>query len=160
VRLSFVGDIIMHIPVKNCVQSRNVRDADGTTSLNNNGFDYLFERIRNELRESDVAVGNMEFPIAPPFTSKPRIFNCPPEVLSSMKEAGFTMMHIANNHILDQGDRGVVTTMGYIRNSGMDYLGVGETEAAARAGIVKTVKGIRIGFLGYTGLLNYHRPRR
>lgn len=160
VRLSFVGDIIMHIPVKSCVQSRNVRDPSGRDSLNNNGFDFLFDRVREDLQGSDIVVGNMEFPIAPPFTSKPRIFNCHPEVLPALRKAGFTMMHIANNHILDQGDRGVVTTMGYIRNSGMDYLGVGENEAAARAGLVKIVKGIRIGFIGYTGLLNYHRPRR
>ncbi|MBN2080377.1 MAG: CapA family protein [Spirochaetes bacterium] len=160
VRISFVGDIIMHIPVKNSVQYRNIHNAEGTASLNNRGFDFLFERVRDDLQGSDVVVGNMEFPIAPPFSSKPRIFNCRPEILPAMKKAGFTMMHIANNHILDQADRGVVTTMGFIRNSGMDYLGVGENEPAARAGLMKTVRGIRIGFLGYTGLLNYHRPRR
>ncbi|TFH42228.1 MAG: CapA family protein, partial [Chrysiogenales bacterium] len=158
-RISFVGDIIMHIPVKNCARSRALPDVNRAPSSNNMGFDHLFERIKDDLEGSDIVVGNMEFPVSPPYASKPRIFNCRPEVLPAMKKAGFTMMHLANNHILDQGEGGVTGTMSHVRESGMDYVGVGENEDITRAGLVKTIHGIRIGFIGYTGLTNYSRPR-
>ena len=44
--------------------------------------------------------------------------------------------------------------------AGLDNLGVARDEKTARAGIVKEVGGMRIGFIGYTGYLNYRRPER
>lgn len=153
--IAFTGDIIMHIPVKSCARARNRADGDRNGSLNNGGFDFLFERIRDDLRHSDVVVGNMEFPVSPPFRSEPWIFNCLPESIGAMKWAGVTMVTIANNHMLDQGGQGVVDTMRFLSRQGMEYIGAGETGESARAGIVKKVRGVRVGFLGYTGVLNY-----
>jgi len=158
VRLSFTGDIIMHMPVKMCARAHNEPGTQPHQSRNNRGFDFLFERIRPVFSDSDMVVGNMEFPVVPPFTSKPKIFNCEPDVLSAMKKAGFHVMHIANNHILDQGEAGVVSTMRYLRAYGLDYLGVGHNEAEARGGIVRTLRGIRVGLIGYAGYLNYPLP--
>ena len=76
VRLSFTGDIIMHIPVKMCAREHDEPGPEPGQSRNNRGFDFLFERIHPVFSDSDMVVGNMEFPIAPPFTSKPKIFNC------------------------------------------------------------------------------------
>jgi poly-gamma-glutamate capsule biosynthesis protein CapA/YwtB (metallophosphatase superfamily) len=157
--MSFTGDIMMHIPVKACALAHNKMDHEGRESLNNRGFDFLFRRIKGSLRDSDIAVGNMEFPVSPPFVSKPKIFNCYPEVISAMARAGFTMLFIGNNHILDQGEKGVVHTMGFIRRNRLEYLGVSTDERTARAGIVKKINGIRIGFLGYAGYMNYPLPR-
>ncbi|OHD67501.1 MAG: hypothetical protein A2W19_07395 [Spirochaetes bacterium RBG_16_49_21] len=158
--ISFTGDIMMHIPVKTCALSRNKIDDNTKKSLNNRGFDFLFQRIKGSLRSSDIAVGNMEFPVSPPFEGKPKIFNCHPDVIPAMKEAGFTILHIGNNHILDQGEQGVIHTMEFIRNSRLDYLGVAADEPAARAGIVKDIHGIRVGFIGYAGYLNYPMPKK
>lgn len=159
-RISFAGDIIMHIPVKTSAHSHSMVDVKTKTSLNNNGYDYLYCQIRDTVKKSDIAVGNMEFPVSPPFESKPKIFNSSPDAIRGMKQAGFNMVTIANNHILDQGDRGVVSTMRFLRENKVDYIGVGADEAAARAGIVKTVHGIRIGFIAYTGCLNYPKPKK
>ncbi|MBP7737051.1 MAG: CapA family protein [Spirochaetes bacterium] len=159
VSISFTGDIIMHIPVKSSAQARNKTDGAGKKSINNNGYDFLYERIRPVLKQSDIVVGNMEFPVSPPFQSKPRYFNCPPEGIAAMQWAGFNLVTIGNNHLLDQGNDGVVNTMRYLDRYRMDYIGVGENEARARAGVVKTVHGMRVGFLGYAGYLNFPRPR-
>ncbi len=159
-RLSFTGDIIMHIPVKSCALSRDSRGAVKKGSLNNRGFDYLFDRIKGSFAGSDIVVGNMEFPVAPPYESRPYIFNCYPEVLPALKKAGFTMMHMANNHILDQEEAGVVSSLEHVRRAGFDNLGVARDEKTARAGIVKEIGGIRIGFIGYTGYLNRRLPAR
>lgn len=157
-RLAFTGDIIMHIPVKNCAYTHNSPASGRKGSLNNHGFDFLFEPVRSVFEGSDIVVGNMEFPIAPPYDSKPFIFNCNPEVLPAMKKAGFTIMHMANNHLMDQGEPGIISTVRFVERAGLGRLGVALDEKTARAGIVKEVGGMRIGLIGYTGYLNYRLP--
>ncbi len=158
--ISFTGDIIMHIPVKSSAGAHNEISKVTKASVNNGGFNYLYEKIRPLLRQSDIVVGNMEFPVNPPFRSRPRYFNAPPDAIAAMKWAGYTMVTIGNNHLLDQGEAGVVSTMRFLRRHKMDYIGAGVSEEAARAGIVRTVNGIRIGFLGYTGYLNFPRRKK
>ncbi len=160
VSISFTGDIIMHIPVKSSASAHAIIDKDSKTSKNNNGFNFLYEKIRPVLQQSDIVVGNMEFPVSPPFQSRPRYFNCPPDGIAAMKWAGFTMVTIANNHLLDQGEQAVPSTLRYLSRYGMDCIGVAPTEESARAGIVKTVRGIRIGFIGYAGYLNFPRQKK
>lgn len=153
--LAFTGDIIMHIPVKSCARLHNrVRNGE---SLNNDGFDYLFRDIVPYLNDTDIAVGNMEFPVAPPYTSKPWIFNSPPGVLRAMKRAGFTTMHLGNNHILDQGEEGLHATLRELKTAGLDYTGIRDKHAKY-TGVIKNVNGIRIGLLGYTAVMNYAIP--
>ena len=158
--IAFTGDIMMHIPVKASAIAHNKVNEATKVSNNNGGFDFLFERIQDSFKGSDIVVGNMEFPVSPPFYAKPKIFNCYPEVIPALKKAGFTMLHIANNHILDQGEKGIISTMDYIGNNRLDYLGVAADEPAARAGIVKNVDGMRIGFIGYAGHMNYSLPKK
>jgi poly-gamma-glutamate capsule biosynthesis protein CapA/YwtB (metallophosphatase superfamily) len=158
--ISFTGDIIMHIPVRTAARHHNKNSKEKKRSINNRGYDFLFEKTRSYLKKSDVTVGNMEFPISSPFKSVPWIFNCYPDVIPAMQQGGFSMMFIANNHILDQGPGGIVSTVKYLKKYGMDNLGVDLTEAAARKGIVKDINGIRTGFIGYTGVSNYRIPKK
>ncbi len=157
-RISFTGDIIMHIPVKSCALRNDSRDAATGKSINNGGFDYIFGRIRETLGASDLVVSNMEFPVSPPFESKPFVFNCRPEVLGAMKKAGITLVTIANNHITDQDHRGVLSTISYLKQYGIDYIGAGAGEAAARTGYVYAKNGIRVGLLACTGVINTAFP--
>lgn len=156
--ISFTGDIIMHIPVKSCALRHNLADSGGNGSLNNGGFDFLFERIAPVLRESDCAVGNMEFPVAPPFESRPFIFNCRPEVLGALKRAGFCALSIANNHILDQGAEGFHHTLEFLDKNGMRHIGGGPSEESARSGIVVERRGIRAGIISYAAGINTGLP--
>lgn len=158
VTLIFTGDIIMHIPVKSCAASRNELDKN-KKSLNHAGFGYLFERIAPALSSADITCGNMEFPVSHPYNSVPWEFNCRPEVLDAMRSSGFTMMHIANNHVLDQGEKGIVNTIGYLKAKNIDYIGADISEAAARGGIIKEFRGVRVGLIGYTGVMNYPFPK-
>ena len=58
--VSFVGDIIMHIPVKTCARLNDLPSGTAGESANNAGFDYLFERIAPRLRAADITLGNLE----------------------------------------------------------------------------------------------------
>ncbi len=152
VRLAFTGDIIMHGPVRSCAYRRH-RDG-GAAYRGNRGFNYLFEKITPLFADSDITAGNMEFPIFPPYDSRGTVFNCAPEVLAALKDAGFTLLSIANNHIMDQGEPGFRHTVRSLEKSGIPFVGadVGGTEA--RRGVVIRVRGVRIGFFAATGVLN------
>lgn len=157
--VAFTGDIIMHIPVKNVAALHNVKDETGE-SKNNGGFDFLFEKITPLLTSADVAVGNMEFPVAKPYKSRPWVFNCTPDVIPAMKRAGISAVITANNHVLDQRSAGLLETMELLKNYGVSYAGTGATAAEARDGIVLSVNGINCGVLACTGISNTPIPKK
>lgn len=157
ITVAFTGDIIMHIPVKECARQNNTIDPKTGKTSNNSGFDYLFSRVSGVLSDSDMTVANMEFPVSEPFESIPIIFNCHSDVIPAMKKAGIKMVTIANNHILDQGENGIFNTIRNLDENRMKYIGAGKTEESARRGLIQEIKGVRIGFIAYTGYLNYPR---
>ena len=160
VSISFIGDVIMHIPVKTCARINNIIDPETKKSLNNEGFDFLFDKIRSRLSSSDLTLANMEFPVAAPYTSKPFIFNCEPGIVPAMKNAGISAVTIANNHILDQGQEGAVSTIELLKANAISYIGAGLTADEAKAGMLFTEKEISVGLLAATGVLNWPIPKK
>ncbi len=149
----------MHLPVRRSARDNNILSPD-KRSINNKGYDFLFSRIKKHLSASHITVGNMEFPVSPPFKSVPWIFNCYPDVIPALKKSGFTMVSIANNHILDQGIKGIKNTLHYLNKYNMDFIGVNSDESSARSGLIKNIDGIKIGFIAYSGYLNYKVPKK
>ncbi|MBN2436672.1 MAG: CapA family protein [Spirochaetes bacterium] len=139
--VGFAGDIMMHIRVKKCAAI--------------NGFDHLFKRISPELESVDYMSGNMEFPVSPPFKSKGIIFNAPEASIPAVKKAGFDLVVLANNHILDQKEKGLLDTIAFLEKYNLPFIGVKKTEKDARLGHVETINGIRVGMTAYAGLINY-----
>ncbi|MDA3900267.1 MAG: CapA family protein [Spirochaetes bacterium] len=139
--IGFTGDIMMHIRVKKCASI--------------NGFDHLFERIAPELKSVDFMSGNMEFPVSPPFKSRGIIFNAPKGTIPAMKKAGFDILVLANNHILDQGHQGLFDTIGFLEKYSIPYLGVGRSMESTRTGYTTKINGITVGMMAYAGLVNY-----
>ncbi len=155
--ISFTGDVMMHGPVKSCAYSRTARNNGAIVK---NGFHHLFEPVTAQLQRGDLTVGNMEFPVKPPFTGKSIVFNCRPEVVDAMKNAGFDLVTLANNHVLDQGPEGIDTTLRYLDERGIEHVGVQITNKTGSRGYFTTIKDIRIGIIAYTGVHNYPMPRK
>ncbi len=157
VTVTFTGDVIMHGPVKSFAYRNNIIEPKTKKSINNGGFDILFEKVKTELTNSDYVIANMEFPIAPPFESKPMIFNCSPQVLDAFKNVNINIVNIANNHILDQGFEGVISTIKMLESKNIQYIGAGiyKKQDNQLNGII-TGNTIKVGFIAYTGVLNYN----
>ena len=156
--LIFTGDIMMHQAVKECSAAMNISDENGR-SVNNGGFDCLFENISPLISESDLAAGNMEFPVCFPYKSLGVIFNSRPESVAALKKAGFGVLSLANNHIHDQNTEGVIETLLETGKNGITALGVAVNEKDARRGFIADIKGRKIAFYAATGLLNYYDRR-
>jgi len=153
IKIGAIGDLVMHIPVKICAKMNNITDGN-QGSINNNGFDYLFEPSAYIFKQHDTVIANMEFPIIKPYYSRAFIFNCEPEILPALKKAGINIVTIANNHIYDHGRKGLKETLKVLKSTGTMFVGAGLNREQASKGIIISKKDLKIGILGYTSIFN------
>lgn len=111
-------------------------------------FDNDYEQITPLVSAADLALGDFEGTIHPnrPLAGYP-IFNAPEAVVQSIKNAGYDVMDLAHNHILDTGIEGLKYTANAFRNVGLDIFGVKTTPDEDI--LIKEVNGIKIAILGF-----------
>lgn len=92
----------------------------------------MFRSVDAELRGADIVFGNLEGVLCDEGKSVkckiPLSGNCfeflmPARYSSHLREAGFTVLNIANNHVLDFGTEGLECTMRNLRNDGLQAAG-------------------------------------
>jgi hypothetical protein len=117
-------------------------------------FTPLFARIRPYVRRADLALCQVETPMtsAPP-TSYP-VFNTPPALATAIHKTGWRACSTASNHTLDQGQRGVNSTIRVLHRAGVLHTGSYSTAAGQRRPLIMTVAGVRVAFLAYTEFTN------
>ncbi len=127
--------------------------GSGTSTYNREGYDYPFVKLAPELAKGDLLVGNLEAPIArcgAEFTTKQFRFKTDPRAAAALKRAGFSVVTLANNHMLDYGVEGLRQTLAYLDQQRIGHSGAGADLAAARKEAVVTVKGKTVAFLAYS----------
>jgi poly-gamma-glutamate capsule biosynthesis protein CapA/YwtB (metallophosphatase superfamily) len=73
-----------------------------------------------------------------------------------MRDAGFDVISLANNHVFDFGAGGLEDTLAHVRAAGLEPVGAGVTAEEARREVVVEVRGVRVGFLAFTEMTNEH----
>lgn len=111
----------------------------------------LDEGIRQEIDKADIFMVNQEFPFTNRGTAaedKQFTFRLPPERVSILQEMKADIVTLANNHILDFGQEGLLDSCQTLDEAGILYVGGGENLDRARA--LKTIQigDKTIGFLG------------
>lgn len=135
--LCAVGDILL---------DRGIR-----TRIRRNGVNYPFNNISHFIRMYDLAFCNLECSVSSngkPLNKK-YCFNAKPEYFKGIKNAGFNIISIANNHTLDWGYSAFLQTKKIIEDSELFAVGGGRDQAEARSPTIVESKNIKIAFLGY-----------
>lgn len=138
----FAGDAMQHQ-----AQIDAARRPDGS-------FDYseCFGAMRDYISSADLAVVNFEAPLGgKPYTGYP-CFSAPDEYATSLTDAGFDLLLLANNHILDRRDKGLHRTLDRLREQKIPHIGVYH-DAADRDSLspmIVDVNGFKLGILNYT----------
>jgi poly-gamma-glutamate synthesis protein (capsule biosynthesis protein) len=150
------GDVLIHPPLWQ--QAHADARAEGRR-----GYDFgpMYASIAPDVRRADLAICEMETPLAPPggpFVGWPN-FSAPPQVLTALKDVGYRSCTTASNHTLDQGYAGLERTLDELDAAGLRHTGSARSAAeAARPLIITTSSGVRVGQLAYSFNFNGHEP--
>ena len=152
ITIAAVGDIMLGSPFPN-----------DTRMPPNDGADLL-RPVTPILSEADIAFGNMEGPIVdgglsekckPPPTPQPGekpepircyAFRMPTRYAAYLKEAGFDIMSLANNHAADFGDAGRASTRRTLDSLGIKHAGSDRRQFSTT---YLDVPGRTIAFIGF-----------
>ncbi|WP_224240460.1 CapA family protein [Hyalangium gracile] len=161
VELVFGGDVIPHGEVKKAAQEHArtapaEKQGELPRSLNNEGWDHIFGPIADVLRTADVAVVNLETPVTdnPKAVTRQLLFNAPSAMVRALAAAGVKLVSTGNNHARDQHLPGMLETLRHLDATGIHHVGTGASLEAAWEPVVMEVRGVRLGFLSFTRLLN------
>ena len=107
------------------------------------------------LQSADIAFGNLETPVSHRGAPAEKWINMrmPPELLPDVKNLGFDIVTLANNHMMDFGEVAFYDTLRLLDESGLRYVGAGADLDAAWRAETMTVGGIRLAFLGAASTL-------
>ncbi|MBQ3706221.1 MAG: CapA family protein [Clostridia bacterium] len=121
------------------------------------GFDYPFSYVADMFAEDDLTVANCECTFSS--RNKPRngvMFPmiAAPEYAEVLKKGNVDVCNLANNHCLrDFGTRGVEDTIAALEAQDIAYFYNENTWST-------TVKGVKIGFVGYTYPMNEQKLKK
>ncbi len=150
------------------------------TIIRQKGPDYPFINVRSALQQSDLVFGNLEAPltketdqvvwdyskvVSDPIKVDGRIVGTSiycranPTAVKGLVYAGFDVLSIANNHIMDFGRNGLSDTVALLQEHGIQYMGAGKDLETARKPVIIDCKGIRVGFLAFGSVYSARRNR-
>lgn len=144
IKLLAVGDLMFHMPQINAAKT-NSGEYD---------FSSSFKHVKKYIEGVNIATGNFETVTAGNdlgFSGFPR-FNSPKQTLLALKDSGFDIISTANNHSLDQGQKGIINTIDAIEFYGLKNIGTYKDQN--RQLLIEDVNGIKVGFISYTERLN------
>src|SRR5680860_119834 len=138
----FVGDIML---------SRSIGDF----LARRQDYNFPFAKIAPVLVGADLVFGNLESPISDQGESSGRLysFRADPLATPGLKNSGFTVLSVANNHAFDYGLAAFTDTLVNLKKLGLNYAGGGANFTEAHQGAYQEINGIKITVLAYTDLL-------
>lgn len=114
-----------------------------------------FSEVEALFNNYDLVIGNLESPLT--FKDNPVPGKCclrgSPQWAPILKKAGFHVLSLANNHILDHGGQGLDTTIQALNDSGICFTGAGKNKADACAPLFLTVNKQRIAIIARTSVI-------
>jgi poly-gamma-glutamate synthesis protein (capsule biosynthesis protein) len=143
ITLASVGDIMAHMPQVNAAFDREREEYD---------FTPCFAPVKPHLAEADIAVANLETTLAGPeqgYSGYPR-FNSPAELAAALRWAGFHLVSTANNHSLDRGEKGVLSTLDNLATHGLLAVGTYRSWEEREAITMLEREGQCLAILAYT----------
>ncbi len=118
---------------------------------NRTGNDGAMRRL---IEGADMALANFENPAPddPRWHTSGTVFNADPDLIDGLVDAGIDYVSLANNHIGDAGNAGILQTIANLDARGLAHSGAGEDLKAARKPALLEAKGVTVAVLGYDAI--------
>lgn len=126
------------------------------------GFDFVpkLEAAKPIFEQADLRIVNQESIIAGDkigLSTYPR-FNSPAEIGNALKFLGVDIVNIANNHVMDRGEEGILLSIENLEKLGLPYVGAYKSPEDQEELRIIIKNGLRVCFLSYTRSTNSILP--
>lgn len=113
--------------------------------------DFLFEKIKPIIEESDYSILNFETVVAdssdkPIYKCGPNL-SCTPKAVDLIKRIGFDCVTLANNHFRDFGDSAIAKTIRLFDERELDYVGGGINLAESQRVLIKHFGDVKVSIV-------------
>ncbi|MBK8755895.1 MAG: CapA family protein [Actinomycetales bacterium] len=154
VSITVGGDVLLHEGVVN--QARADAKTQPAGASNGLNFRPMFAEVRSTIAKADVAICNLETPLAPaggPYTGYPT-FSVPQDVVPALKDTGFDACTTASNHTVDKGFAGLSHTLDVLDANGLKHAGSNRSLQERNTPAMMDVRGVKVALLAYGYGLN------
>ena len=113
----------------------------------------VFSDLLKTMLCADICVVNLESPLIErpsPIKKSGPVIGARKETVKLLPAAGIHAVSLANNHIMDHGPTGFLSTISALEANGVNYFGAGPDLDSAQKILVREVNGLRVGLLGVT----------
>lgn len=119
------------------------------TVMAEKGSHYPFRNITGFIKKHDLSFCNLEGPVSVrgKKVEKAYSFRFDPGLLDGLKNTGFNMYSLANNHMLDYGGEALLDTVALMEQQDYFYAGAGKNRKEAVSARFKEVNGIKFAFI-------------
>lgn len=110
--------------------------------------DLFSSEIQGMCADADIVLLNLEKPLTDvisPLGKCPPDYYAPTDTIHGIKLLYPRVVTLANNHIMDQREQGLQSTMDVLAQNGIQYVGAGSNLDEARKPIIIDEKGIKVG---------------
>lgn len=136
--IGLVGDVML---------GRTVNDTIGYF-----GYRYPWGNVLPLLKEHDFTLVNLETTLTNSDEAVPKVFNfkASPDRVKCLQEAHIHAVTLANNHILDFSEPGLIETIDTLKSAGILSVGAGRNAVEAQKPLIFRGEDLTVGVLAYT----------
>lgn len=115
-------------------------------------YDFIWKDFTHLLKSMDYNVINQECPIVrndfyPAISKTGPALKTSESVIKALKNGGFNLLTLANNHFYDYGEQGVIDTLQVCQLANIDYVGGGRSLKDAQKVFYKQIENFKIAFI-------------
>ncbi len=113
---------------------------------------YVWGNTLPRLKQNDLNLINLEAAVTTSTEIVEKVFNfkTDPKNVQVLQEGFISAVNLANNHVLDYSESGLLDTLHYLKQANIPYVGAGKNLTEAKSPIILEKKGIKVGLLGFT----------
>lgn len=144
VKGTVVGDIMLGRAIKNKSAKTN--------------YSEVLDGVSNIWKDSDYVSGNLECalldnPSEFEKNEKEIHINAETKSVNVLKDNGFTLINLANNHLADFCADGVISTVNTLKKAGLKYVGAGQNITEASKYDIQEVNGVKIATVSVSDIV-------
>ena len=116
--------------------------------IDGNGEAIVGKEVLERIQKADFCLYNMEVPltdVCEPIDKAGPALIAKTSTIAGYKALNTSMVTLCNNHTLDQGEQGLISTMKVLEENGIDYIGVGKNVEEAKKPKIVELGGKKVG---------------